>query len=162
MAVFKKAIEGVLIDEGGYVDDPVDPGGETKYGISSKAHPEIEDIMALELEDAIEIYYKDYWVPGKLCLINNQGVANKLLSMDVNAGIYRGTRLLQRALRSVHSAVDEDGIMGPQTALAVNSSDPKQLLAAYRAECGNFYRLLIRRKPHMVKYETGWLNRAYA
>jgi lysozyme family protein len=162
LASFKKAVEDVLIWEGGYTNDPVDTGGRTNFGISSKHHPEIDDVAGLTLEDAIQIYYKDYWVVGKVYMIEDQAVANKLMSMDVNAGIYQGTYLLQRALRSVKSPVSEDGIMGPETAAAVNKSNPKALLAAFRAECGNFYRLLIRRKPHMVKYENGWLRRAYA
>ena len=162
MASFKKAVEEVLIWEGGYSDDPIDPGGATSFGISSKHHPEIKDVSTLTLEDAIQIYYKDYWVAGKVYMVNDQDLANKLLSMDVNAGIYRGTYLLQRALRSVHAKVSEDGIMGPETAGAVNGADPRQLIAAYRAECGAFYAALIYRKPVMAKYENGWMRRAYA
>lgn len=162
MSSFKKAVEEVLLFEGGYSDDPVDPGGRTNYGISSKAHPEIKDVHDLTLEDAIQIYYKDYWVVGRVFMVQDQRLANKLMSMNVNAGIYQGTLCLQRALRAVHGDVTEDGIMGPETATAVNQANPAALLAAFRSECGNFYRLLIRRKPHMVKYETGWLRRAYA
>ena len=162
MASFKKAIEEVLLFEGGYSNDSADPGGETNWGISSRAHPEIKNIKDLTLEDAIQVYYKDYWVPGKAYMIEDQAVADKLLSMQVNAGIYQGTLALQRALRSMHRDVDEDGIMGPETAAAVNGSDPKRLLAAFRSEAGNFYRLLIYRKPHLVKYQNGWLKRAYA
>jgi lysozyme family protein len=162
METFKKAIEEVLQFEGGYVNDPDDPGKETNWGISSKHHPEITDVAALTLEDAIQIYYKDYWVVGKAYMVEDQAVANKLLSMQVNAGVSRGTLVLQRALRSVHASVTEDGIMGPETAGAVNSSDPKQLLAAYRAECGAFYAALICRRPVLAKYENGWLRRAYA
>lgn len=162
MASFKKAVENVLLFEGGYSDDPVDPGGRTNFGISSKAHPEVGDVGELQLEDAIQIYYRDYWVAGKVYMIEDQGIANKLLSINVNAGIYQGTCCLQRALNAVHQHVDEDGIMGPITAAAVNSSDPKQLLAAFRSEVANFYRLLIQRKPQMAKYENGWMRRAYA
>jgi lysozyme family protein len=162
MATFKKAIEEVLLFEGGYVNDPDDPGKETNWGISSKHHPEIKDVSALTLEDAIQIYYKDYWVVGKAYMVEDQAVANKLLSMQINTGIYQGTLALQRALRAMHRQVDEDGIMGPQTAADVNKSDPKQLIAAFRSEAGNFYRLLIYKKPHLVKYQKGWLARAYA
>lgn len=47
----------------GYVNDPHDPGGETKYGISKRAHPD-EDIKNLTLERAGEIYFQDYWLPN--------------------------------------------------------------------------------------------------
>ena len=161
MASFKKAVEEVLLWEGGYSHDPVDPGGETNFGISAGSYPDI-DISTLTLEDAIQIYYKDYWVAGKVYMVEDQGLANKLLSMQVNTGIRQGTVLLQRALRSVHSPVTEDGIMGPETAGAVNASNPKQLLAAYRAECGAFYAALIYRRPQLAKYKNGWERRAYA
>lgn len=47
--------------EGGYVNDPRDPGGETKYGIAKRSHPK-EDIKNLTIEQAITIYNKEYWV----------------------------------------------------------------------------------------------------
>jgi hypothetical protein len=55
-----KAIEFVLQEEGGYVNDPADPGGETNYGISKRAYPDV-DIRSLTRNAAIEIYKKDYW-----------------------------------------------------------------------------------------------------
>ncbi|MBI5236243.1 MAG: hypothetical protein HY886_08345 [Deltaproteobacteria bacterium] len=65
---FDRAIAFVLKWEGGYVNDPRDPGGETKYGISKRAYPML-NIKDLELEDAKTIYKKDYWLKagcGKL------------------------------------------------------------------------------------------------
>lgn len=57
---FELAVEGVLKSEGGYVHDPDDPGGETKYGISKRSYPDL-DIPSLSVEDAKRIYKKDYW-----------------------------------------------------------------------------------------------------
>ena len=162
MANFKKAIEEVLLWEGGYSNDPLDPGGETNFGISSKHHPEIKDVKSLTLDDAIDIYYKDYWIPSKAYLIEDQELANKYLSMAVNTGSHNAAMLLQRALRAVGKVVLEDGIMGPQTASAANESNSRQLLAALRAESANYYRMLIYKKPHLVRYANGWLRRAYA
>ncbi|MBI5843910.1 MAG: hypothetical protein HZB23_04475 [Deltaproteobacteria bacterium] len=48
-----------MAHEGGYVNDPADPGGETRFGISRRAYPN-EDIKALTRERAAEIYYRDY------------------------------------------------------------------------------------------------------
>jgi|WetSurMetagenome_2_1015567.scaffolds.fasta_scaffold711481_1 lysozyme family protein len=62
MANFKKAIDFVLAHEGGYSNDPKDPGGETKYGISKRAYPDLI-IANLTPDEAIEIYRKDYWEP---------------------------------------------------------------------------------------------------
>ncbi len=60
-ADFKKAVKFVLQKEGGYVNHPADPGGETKYGISKRAYPDL-NIKDLTVEQAKEIYYRDYWL----------------------------------------------------------------------------------------------------
>src|SRR5690349_15926724 len=59
---FKRGLEFVLQHEGGYVNDPNDPGGETRWGISKIAHPK-EDIKNLTKERAAEIYFHEYWLP---------------------------------------------------------------------------------------------------
>jgi len=58
---FKKAVEFVFKWEGGYSNDPNDPGGETKFGISKRSYPEL-DISKLTLEQAKKIYYENYWL----------------------------------------------------------------------------------------------------
>ena len=60
MSTFDSAFEIVVGIEGNYSNDPNDPGGETKYGISKRAHPSL-DIANLTLEDAKAIYKKEYW-----------------------------------------------------------------------------------------------------
>ena len=60
MADFEKAVEFVLRMEGGYVNDPKDPGGETNFGIAKKSYPGV-DIKNLTEEQAEEIYKRDYW-----------------------------------------------------------------------------------------------------
>ena len=59
---FRKALHFVLQWEGGYSNDPSDPGGETKWGISKRAHPE-EDIEHLTPERAAQLYADEYWSP---------------------------------------------------------------------------------------------------
>ncbi len=58
---FKRSMEFVFKWEGGYVNRADDPGGETKYGISKRAHPDV-DIKALTKDQAMEIYRADYWL----------------------------------------------------------------------------------------------------
>jgi len=60
---FYDSLTFTIAREGGYVNDPDDPGGETKWGITKTFHPD-EDIKALTPERAAEIYYYEYWVPS--------------------------------------------------------------------------------------------------
>jgi len=59
---FEVAVDFVLAREGGYSNDSDDPGGETKYGISKRAHPNV-DIANLTIEGAVSIYFHEYWKP---------------------------------------------------------------------------------------------------
>ncbi len=61
---FEKAFEYVIQNEGDYVLDKNDPGGETKFGISKRSYPTL-NIRDLTLEDAKEIYYRDFWMKGR-------------------------------------------------------------------------------------------------
>ena len=81
--------------EGGYVNDPVDPGGETKYGISKRSYPQV-DIKNLTLDGAAEIYERDFWNRMRLSELTSQRIAWKVFDIEVNTG--RGDELLQTAL----------------------------------------------------------------
>ena len=104
-----KAIQLVLKHEGGYVNHPEDPGGETKYGISKRAYPDV-DIANLTEYDARCIYKKDYWdkvkgdeLPAALALV--------VFDTAVNMGIRRAVKFLQETV----NAQPIDGIIGPIT-----------------------------------------------
>ncbi|MEK6531248.1 MAG: glycosyl hydrolase 108 family protein [Deltaproteobacteria bacterium] len=95
MDAFEKAIAFVLRHEGGYVHDPRDPGGETKFGISKRAYPNM-DMKALTEEQAKSIYKRDYWLKGgcdnmewPLCLVH--------FDACVNIGIAQANKLNDRA-----------------------------------------------------------------
>lgn len=158
---FKRAVEYVLKNEGGYVFDKNDLGGETRYGISQRSHPNV-NIKELMREDAIKIYYCDYWLKGKFEEIQNDDVATKFFDLSVNMGLRAATFIVQRALRAACAAVVEDGIVGPQTLAAINIADPKVLLAAIKSEAASYYRALVIKDQSQKKFLNGWLNRAYS
>jgi len=110
---FSSVIEMVLHHEGGYVNHPSDPGGETKYGISKRAYPEI-DIVSLTEEDAEEIYYRDYWSRIKGDDLP-PAVACVVMDYAVNSGISRSSRAVQHAC----GITQGDGIIGPHTLSAI-------------------------------------------
>ena len=82
MAYFERAIDKTLAWEGGYVNDPKDPGGETKYGISKRAHPDV-DIKNLSREKACAIYKKHYWDPVLADNIESQTKAEKIFDISI-------------------------------------------------------------------------------
>jgi lysozyme family protein len=109
---FDRAISFVLSHEGGYVNHPNDPGGETKYGISKRSYPN-EDIKKLTVDRAKELYHDDYWlhIRGPDLI---EPLATPLLDYAVNSGVKRAIRGLQATLR-----LKRDGEFGPLTLEAV-------------------------------------------
>lgn len=89
---FERAFEIVIGAEGGLVDDPADPGGLTKYGISQRTYPKL-DIRNLTLEQAREIYQRDYWEAAGCDLITNPVLAILVFDAAVNMSVERAQRL---------------------------------------------------------------------
>jgi len=158
---FKRAFEELLKLEGGYVNDPIDLGGETNYGISRKSYPKL-DIKNLTEEDAKKIYYTDYWLKNKCNVIYHYGLAEKVFNLSVNMGCKQAGKLLQRALRGLGKRLTEDGVIGAITTAAIFKADPTQLLSALKSEAAGYYRLIASINSSQERFLTGWLNRAYA
>jgi lysozyme family protein len=85
MSSFDDAFDAVIGVEGGYVNDPADPGGETKYGITKRSYPNL-DIANLTLDEAKAIYQRDYWNPLSLDT-EPYSVALLLFDAAVNQGV---------------------------------------------------------------------------
>ena len=150
MGDFNIAMETVLENEGGLVDDVSDPGGLTNFGISQRSYPNV-DIRNLTKEGAKAIYLRDFWLFGGVI---SQPVCTKLMDSYVNMKHW-AIKLAQRAL-----AITEDGSFGPATLKAVNDLDPVTFLQRYRNELVDYYLRLVEENPAEAKYLKGWLNRA--
>ena len=161
---FTRALEQLLRDEGGYVRNPEDPGGATRFGISQREYPGV-DIEHLTRAQAAAIYYRDWWQRYRYSEL--PGVAGaKLFNLAVNIGPEHATRCLQRALRACGIAVTEDGEIGAATRTAAAAANQVALLAALRAEAAGYYRTLAAlergaRADGDREFLAGWLNRAY-
>lgn len=151
MDLFKQHIEVVLRHEGGYVNDPVDPGGETNYGISKRAFPK-EDIKRLTKARATELYERHYWIPSKAQELPPR---LQLIHLDtaVNCGVVMAIRILQLA-----AGVPDDGVFGPRTAAAAANVT----VNAYADQRLAYYERIIKRKPALAKYRKGWTRRVYS
>lgn len=138
----------VVVAEGGYVNDPDDPGGETKYGISKRAYPG-ENIKDMTLERAKEIYRRDYWGPAG-CDTVPDPVKLPLFDMAVNAGVKGAVVALQWAVGAV-----PDGILGPATIQSITSMSPARLVARL---CAHRLELMVN-LPTWPKFGKGWTMR---
>lgn len=184
MANFVKALPTILQHEGGYVNDPLDPGGATDMGISLRylraredadgdgrldgdfdldGDVDVKDILALHAasEDqrqafARKIYKTGFWDPNNLDQIESQTLATKIFDMCVNVGNRQGVKLIQKAA----GTLTVDGFLGPATINALNSRPWEQLLKAACAQQKEFYEQLIAAKPSRAKWRKGWIKRA--
>ena len=155
LKTFDEIIEQVLEHEGGFVDDPTDRGGQTKYGISKRAYPD-EDIKGLTVERAKELYKRDYWDRFKVDNLPDR-IRHIYFDMCVNMGGGRATKILQEACNSKNSyKIDVDGGIGKNTIKAsANLEDFR--LRAYRVM---FYAELVMKKPEQMKFWVGWFRRS--
>lgn len=150
---FKQIIEFTLKNEGGYVFDPQDSGGETKYGISKRSYPHV-DIKHLTQLQAVAIYKRDFWDKYPFDKIEDFEVCAKLFDMAVNMGFVQAAKLLQRCL-----GVADDGIIGTKTLQAINDANAQDLLSAYKAKLREFYALLVTKNPKNERFFNGWIRR---
>jgi len=157
---FLSAVARVLADEGGYSANPADPGGATRFGISARAHPGV-DIAALTRDDAIAIYWREWWQRYGFAQLP-AAVAAKTFDLAVNMGAAAAIACLQRALRACGASVIEDGVIGPATALEAKCADPAALMSALRSELAAHYRLVAAAHARDQAFLNGWLKRAYA
>lgn len=127
---FDRAVEFILREEGGYVNNPSDPGGETKYGISKRSYPN-EDIANLTVDKAKSIYRRDYWNPLGLDA-EKYGPALVLMDCAVNQGTKRAVQLRDRV---------------------ATSSQP--FIVAFQAERALHYASL----PTFATFGRGWMRR---
>ena len=137
-------LERVFGFEGGYSNDPKDPGGETKYGISKRAYPKV-DIAALTRERAAEIYAKDY---AKPFLRLHPALGYQMFDFSINVGVNKATKILQLILD-----VTVDGKLGPKTLAAI--VDARLVAERLLAERLEYYTGL----RGWERYGKGWARR---
>lgn len=143
-----EAIKFIIEHEGGYVNNPKDPGGETKYGIAKKFYPN-EDIKNLTIERAIELYKKDYW---DKCKCDEMPISIALYVFDtaVNQGCGFAIKMLQKAL-----GINPDGIIGKQTLDKIKSVSLSKLI-----EDMSFIRVeRYKNTKNFDVFGKGWLAR---
>lgn len=161
---FSDALHHVLKREGGYSNDPMDPGGATNFGVTQKVYDAWRDehhllprtVRQITPDEIYSIYDAHYWdaVRGDELNLEDANVALQVFDMAVNAGPKRAIKLLQRSLHQT-----EDGVLGFKTMGALRAADKEVLRDAYATERMRFYRSLVASKPSLSKFLDGWLKR---
>jgi len=158
MSLFNKTIDRLLGNEGGFTDDPRDPGnwtggksgvGEckgTKFGISAASFPDV-DIKNLTRPAAIALYRARYW---EAVTDVSDAVRYQMLDASVNHGTHRAIKLLQKAIGST-----PDGVWGPQSAAKAAATDNNDILLRFLG-----HRLIFMTDCHIwPTYGKGWSRR---
>jgi lysozyme family protein len=172
MADFIYAIQPILENEGGLVNNQNDRGGMTNKGISYRflreIYPHLTDAeltpLIKEMTDAQAsyLYYKHFWQRLRLDEIYHQNIATKVFDMAVNMGNYRAVTILQRCsnIALKENLLSVDGIIGSKTISAVNTLGREDLEDLLCSECATFYANLAQQNPSQKVFLNGWLTRA--
>lgn len=155
----KEAIEIILDIEKGYVNDPVDRGGETNYGISKRAYPHL-DIKNLTKNQARQIYSRDYWGKYDIDFFHPE-IQLQMFDITVNSGFKNAVKILQHALNNMGFDFQGTGNFGNKTKNAVLTVNQFTLRHWIYAERVDFYTDIVDNDPSQMKYYKGWNRRAY-
>lgn len=172
--------EEIVAREGGYVDDPADPGGATKFGVTIGTLRRLgldltgdrkvttADVKAMTRSKARDIFIRDYYYRPKINELP-EPVQASVFDMQVNAGA-NAVKILQRLLGQMDQPVSVDGAIGPKTIRAARLAQkqaPDHFADAYGIERRNYYYSLADRRPASRKFaraidggKGGWIRRA--
>lgn len=182
MQTINQIARQIVAREGGFVNDPDDPGGATKHGVTihtlrrlgldltGDGRIDSADVRAVTVDQAVQIFLDHYY--------RGPGIAGlpvplqpSVFDMYVNSGA-NAVRILQRLVTSMGFPVSVDGEIGPQTLAAVDQAmgaAPDHMVDAYAIARRNFYYALADQRPKSRKYarrrdggKGGWIRRAEA
>ena len=180
MPSVRQIAEEIVAREGGYVNDPADPGGATNHGVTigtmrrlrldltGDGQVTVADVRALTRAQAVEIFINHYFVAPRIADLPEVLQAS-VFDMYVNAGA-NAVRILQRLLRDMRIEVAVDGVIGPRTIAAARAgvaAAPGHIADAYAIARRNYYYALADARPASRRFarrrdggKGGWITRA--
>lgn len=174
MSDYLLSIPVVLVHEGGWVSDPVDPGGETNYGWSmmnirhlglTKEELGIPNwnpgcLKFMTVDTAKMLYKKYYWDKYGYSGLTGQNPATKIFDCGVNCGPVRAHEMAQEAANDCGQSLSTDGILGPKSIAGINAVDAAKFMPAMKHRMELYYTNLVQQKPQLAKFLPNWLHRA--
>lgn len=172
MADFASAFAATMKAEGGYVNDPQDPGGETYKGIARKMNSKwdgwiVIDMMKKErnfpanldgnaqLQEKIMSFYEiNYWDKVRGDEIKDQHIAESIFDFAVNAGPITSAKLAQ-----ITVGAEPDGVIGGVTLQKINDDDPRAFLALFALNKIARYVHICDKRQDSKKFFFGWVKR---
>lgn len=180
MQTVRTIAEAIIAREGGYVNDPDDPGGATNFGVTvhtmrrlgldltGDGAVDAADVRQLSRKQAIEIFLDHYYSRPRIGELP-AALRASVFDMYVNAGS-NAVKILQRLLRNMGQPVSVDGVIGPRTIIAARMATedaPDHIADAYGIARRNYYFALADARPASRKYartraggKGGWIKRA--
>lgn len=162
-STFDKAFQMILEHEGGFSDHPQDKGSWTMYGITRAEvsryighEASIDEVKALTIDQAKEIYKKNYW--DKLKLDEVKSDLLKLILFD--QGVNRDTGTIVLKIQKL-LGVSVDGVFGPVTIAKLNSQDPKHFSVLFFKDAQKSYIEIVKRNSSQIVFLNGWINRTH-
>ncbi len=180
MLSVRSIAEEIVAREGGYVNDPDDPGGATNFGVTihtmralgldldGDGDVDARDVRLLTRDQAVDIFVRHYFERPRIGMLP-EALQPTVFDMQVNAGA-NAVKILQRLLRDMGLDIAVDGVIGPQTARAAHAAlaaAPGHLVDAYGIARRNYYYAIGDRRPASRKParrrdggKGGWITRA--
>jgi len=161
MAKATDAINRVIYIEGGFVNNPADKGGPTKYGITQAVYDKfigrkssIDEIKNMPIGNAVAIYKKNYWDKIRGDEINSYAVAYAIFDQAVNWGLDKAIKRTQRVLNE-----PETGTLTNAQLSLLNSVHEQAFIDSYLEFARQAYLLTVASNPAYEQFKDGWLNR---
>lgn len=161
MAKASDAINRVIYIEGGFVNNPADKGGPTKYGITQAVYDKfigrkstIDEIKNMPIGNAYQIYKKNYWDKVRGDEIKSYAVAYAIFDQAVNWGLDKAIKRTQRVLNE-----PETGTLSDAQLSLLNSIDEQAFIDSYLEFARQAYLLTVASNPQYEQFKDGWLNR---
>jgi len=169
MADFTVFLPSLLKLEGGFADNPSDPGGATNKGVTLETfrgcaqillgiEPTLDNLRDLTDTQAGVIYKVLYWDKAQGDNIASQKLANMVCDFYVNAG-RRATKLLQTVLNGMGARLAVDGVLGPASLEALASAAHDEVCRRYTQGRIDYYHGLVEERPGLIVFLDGWVNR---